>query len=69
MLVAATVAFAVAAVSVTCWFIMQGKLYDQLNNHLKKAVFMQKQPLERKITNACNNCTQTPQSAMTPSAR
>ncbi|MGY4922509.1 HAMP domain-containing sensor histidine kinase [Streptomyces sp. 900105755] len=37
MLVAAAVAFAVAAVSVTCWFIVQGKLYDQLDADLKKS--------------------------------
>ncbi|RZU14898.1 HAMP domain-containing sensor histidine kinase [Streptomyces sp. BK239] len=36
MLVAAAVAFAVAAVSVTCWFIVQGKLYDQLDGDLLK---------------------------------
>ena len=34
MLVAAAVAFAVAAVSVTCWFIVQGKLYDQVDARL-----------------------------------
>ncbi|MER7839632.1 HAMP domain-containing sensor histidine kinase [Streptomyces sp. NPDC096040] len=38
MLVAAAVAFAVAAVSVTCWFIVQGKLYDQVDADLKKSV-------------------------------
>ncbi|KOV66465.1 histidine kinase [Streptomyces sp. MMG1121] len=38
MLVAAAVAFAVAAVSVTCWFIVQGKLYDQLDNDLTKSL-------------------------------
>ena len=37
MLVAAAVAFAVAAVSVTCWFIVQGKLYDQVDNQLANA--------------------------------
>ncbi|MFF0017782.1 sensor histidine kinase [Streptomyces sp. NPDC005374] len=36
LLVAAAVAFAVAAVSVTCWFIVQGKLYEQVNNDLEK---------------------------------
>ncbi|MEU9150250.1 HAMP domain-containing sensor histidine kinase [Streptomyces sp. NPDC048417] len=36
MLVAAAVAFAVAAVSVTCWFIVQGRLYDQLEADLQK---------------------------------
>jgi len=34
MLVAAAVAFAVAAVSVTCWFIVQGKLYDEVDDRL-----------------------------------
>ncbi|MEU6242832.1 HAMP domain-containing sensor histidine kinase [Streptomyces sp. NPDC047024] len=34
MLVAAAVAFAVAAVSVTCWFIVQRKLEDELNHRL-----------------------------------
>lgn len=37
MLVAAAVAFAVAAVSVTCWFIVERKLYDQLDSDLLKA--------------------------------
>ncbi|MFI1359094.1 ATP-binding protein [Streptomyces sp. NPDC020898] len=60
LLVAAAVAFAVAAVSVTCWFLVQGKLYEQLNDDLKKAMFMQG-PLDRQINNAYNNCTQAPQ--------
>ncbi|PZG85025.1 two-component sensor histidine kinase, partial [Streptomyces sp. NTH33] len=34
LLVAAAVAFAVAAVSVTCWFIVQGKLYDEVDSRL-----------------------------------
>ncbi|MCX4763153.1 HAMP domain-containing histidine kinase [Streptomyces sp. NBC_01275] len=38
MLVAAAVAFAVAAVSVTCWFIVQGKLYEELNADLQSGV-------------------------------
>jgi two-component system sensor histidine kinase MprB len=37
MLVAAAVAFAVAAVSVTCWFIVQGKLYEELNSDLQSS--------------------------------
>ncbi|MFJ8469326.1 sensor histidine kinase [Streptomyces swartbergensis] len=37
LLVAAAVAFAVAAVSVTCWFIVQGQLYDQVDGDLKSA--------------------------------
>jgi two-component system, OmpR family, sensor histidine kinase MprB len=35
MLVAAAVAFAVAAVSVTAWFIVQGKLYDLMDKDLQ----------------------------------
>ncbi|MEV2216386.1 HAMP domain-containing sensor histidine kinase [Streptomyces sp. NPDC050997] len=38
LLVAAAVAFAVAAVSVTCWFIVQGKLYGELNNDLQSSM-------------------------------
>ncbi|MFK0169032.1 sensor histidine kinase [Streptomyces sp. NPDC090306] len=38
LLVAAAVAFAVAAVSVTCWFIVRGKLYDELDNDLRSTV-------------------------------
>lgn len=36
MLVAAAVAFGVAAVSVTCWFIVQGKLYEQVDADLRQ---------------------------------
>ncbi|GGK91125.1 sensor histidine kinase [Streptomyces flaveus] len=35
LLVAAAVAFAVAAVSVACWFIVQKKLYDELDDDLQ----------------------------------
>ncbi|MEG8279179.1 sensor histidine kinase [Streptomyces sp. AHA2] len=38
LLVAAAVAFAVAAVSVSCWFIVQGKLYDEIDEDLKSSV-------------------------------
>ncbi|MFH0521693.1 ATP-binding protein [Streptomyces sp. M41] len=53
LLVAAAVAFAVAAVSVTCWFIVQGKLYDQVNADLKK--LSQTQPYSQvvKLLGAC----------------
>ncbi|MDQ0933668.1 HAMP domain-containing sensor histidine kinase [Streptomyces turgidiscabies] len=37
LLVAAAVAFAVAAVSVTCWFIVQGRLYQQVDTQLDGA--------------------------------
>jgi two-component system, OmpR family, sensor histidine kinase MprB len=57
MLVAAAVAFAVAAVSVTCWFIVQGKLYDQVNNDLRRGM-RAPEPL---INDALNNCSEIPQ--------
>ncbi|MFJ9907009.1 sensor histidine kinase [Streptomyces sp. NPDC101152] len=60
MLVAAAVAFAVAAVSMTCWFIVQGKLYDQLDSDLQKASAMRPGQLQD-IADALNNCTHTPQ--------
>ncbi len=56
MLVAAAVAFGVAAVSVTCWFIVQGKLYEQVNNDLSQ---MADRP--GVLTSIVNDCSQTPQ--------
>ncbi|WP_327724308.1 HAMP domain-containing sensor histidine kinase [Streptomyces europaeiscabiei] len=55
MLVAAAVAFAVAAVSVTCWFIVQGKLDDEINNDLKSMVSraLPKQMVEESVLTAC----------------
>ncbi|MDX3670955.1 HAMP domain-containing sensor histidine kinase [Streptomyces europaeiscabiei] len=55
MLVAAAVAFAVAAVSVTCWFIVQGKLYDEINNDLESMVSraLPKQMVEQSVLTAC----------------
>ncbi|WP_371579082.1 ATP-binding protein [Streptomyces sp. NBC_01314] len=55
MLVAAAVAFAVAAVSVTCWFIVQGKLDDEINNDLKSMVSraLPKQMVEQSVLTAC----------------
>ncbi|MEU7061088.1 HAMP domain-containing sensor histidine kinase [Streptomyces sp. NPDC046197] len=35
LLVAAAVAFAVAAVSVTCWFIVRDRLYNEIDNDLR----------------------------------
>ncbi|MDQ0960855.1 two-component system sensor histidine kinase MprB [Streptomyces sp. B4I13] len=55
MLVAAAVAFAVAAVSVTCWFIVQGKLYDQVDHDLEKSLGMPR--LQDQAEAAVNNCT------------
>ncbi|MFE9021916.1 ATP-binding protein [Streptomyces sp. NPDC007808] len=56
LLVAAAVAFAVAAVSVTCWFIVQGKLYEQVDSDLKD---MARRP--GTVTALLQRCTQTPQ--------
>ncbi|MFJ8538663.1 ATP-binding protein [Streptomyces sp. NPDC093591] len=56
LLVAAAVAFAVAAVSVTCWFIVQGKLYQQVDDDLKKASMR----MPGQLQDALTNCTETP---------
>ncbi|MFI9171716.1 HAMP domain-containing sensor histidine kinase [Streptomyces lincolnensis] len=55
LLVAAAVAFAVAAVSMTCWFIVQGKLYEQVDADLKD---MMRQPGSAPAL--LQRCTQTP---------
>lgn len=57
LLVAAAVAFAVAAVSVTCWFIVQGKLYDQVDDDLQAAATPQ--PYSQ-VKAALDSCAQTP---------
>ncbi|MFF3897681.1 HAMP domain-containing sensor histidine kinase [Streptomyces sp. NPDC001812] len=64
LLVAAAVAFAVAAVSVTCWFIVQGKLYEQVDNDLKKATALQDPQQRGEIRSALGNCTDTPRDSM-----
>lgn len=67
LLVAAAVAFAVAAVSVTCWFIVQGKLYEQLDNDLQKSALAMVRGRPQDLDNiktALTNCTQTPQIAI-----
>jgi len=61
MLVAAAVAFAVAAVSVTCWFIVQGKLYDQVDGDLRD---MARRP--GTVQALLARCTQTPQENTQP---
>ncbi|MFE1029323.1 sensor histidine kinase [Streptomyces sp. NPDC058818] len=60
LLVAAAVAFAVAAVSVTCWFIVQGKLYDQVESDLKKATLLNNPQQRDQAREALNNCSPTP---------
>ncbi|MGY1498979.1 HAMP domain-containing sensor histidine kinase [Streptomyces sp. QTS52] len=59
LLVAAAVAFAVAAVSVTCWFIVQGKLYDQVDNDLQKMT--QRGFDDNSLRQLVANCSETPQ--------
>ncbi|MER5753147.1 HAMP domain-containing sensor histidine kinase [Streptomyces sp. NPDC002088] len=66
MLVAAAVAFAVAAVSVTCWFIVQGKLYEQVNDDLQKSSRMKGGGQIVQMQDALTNCTQTPQTSDIP---
>ncbi|WP_030318197.1 sensor histidine kinase [Streptomyces sp. NRRL B-3229] len=58
LLVAAAVAFAVAAVSVTCWFIVQGKLYDQVDADLKE---MQQPQRYDQVLGLLTSCPQAPQ--------
>ncbi|MFF4537771.1 ATP-binding protein [Streptomyces aureus] len=61
LLVAAAVAFAVAAVSVTCWFIVQRKLYDQVDNQLGNAHFRLTEPQITALLAACpKNVSDTP---------
>lgn len=57
LLVAAAVAFAVAAVSVTCWFIVQGKLYDEIDNDLRSSVGPVRSDDFQRLT---DDCRQTP---------
>ncbi|MDC0770200.1 sensor histidine kinase [Streptomyces sp. HD] len=59
LLVAAAVAFAVAAVSVTCWFIVQGKLYGQLDDNLEQ-VAEKPQPLPGVVA-TLTECPKKPQ--------
>ncbi|WP_030342131.1 sensor histidine kinase [Streptomyces sp. NRRL S-1022] len=59
MLVAAAVAFAVAAVSVTCWFIVERKLYNQLDLDLQKSLRNSTQMDQLQFT--LDHCTDTPQ--------
>ncbi|WP_055532718.1 sensor histidine kinase, partial [Streptomyces graminilatus] len=55
LLVAAAVAFAVGAVSVACWFIVQGKLYEQVDDDLRQMVSS-----PDILAPGLNQCSQTP---------
>jgi two-component system sensor histidine kinase MprB len=53
LLVAAAVAFGVAAVSVTCWFIVRGKLYDEIDKNLQDQKQAQQYALVQAVLNDC----------------
>ncbi|MFJ5264167.1 sensor histidine kinase [Streptomyces sp. NPDC088387] len=57
LLVAAAVAFAVAAVSVSCWFVVRGRLYQEVDNDLAQASTPQRGSV---IQSVLANCTQEP---------
>ncbi|MFJ3228909.1 sensor histidine kinase [Streptomyces sp. NPDC086783] len=57
LLVAAAVAFGVAAVSVTCWFIVRGKLYDEIDENLHSV----NAPLEKlDVASVASDCPAEP---------
>ncbi|MFJ1554017.1 sensor histidine kinase [Streptomyces mirabilis] len=60
LLVAAAVAFAVAAVSVTCWFIVERKLYEQVDESLGSQRKSLPYPV---VENALNNCGRAPKAS------
>ncbi|MEU6221264.1 HAMP domain-containing sensor histidine kinase [Streptomyces sp. NPDC047022] len=62
LLVAAAVAFGVAAVSVSCWFVVQGKLYDQVDNNLKNGSGRVR---SGGLAGVLSNCTTTPSQSTT----
>ncbi|MGW3664121.1 HAMP domain-containing sensor histidine kinase [Streptomyces sp. NPDC005141] len=62
LLVAAAVAFGVATVSVTCWFIVQGKLYEQVDNDLQRGM----RAPGPAILSALNYCTAKPDNTVPP---
>ncbi|MFH8937124.1 HAMP domain-containing sensor histidine kinase [Streptomyces griseosporeus] len=62
LLVAAAVAFAVAAVSVTCWFIVKGKLYDELDSDLRSAA---NRPVQQTLfLEAIGSCSASPSNSL-----
>lgn len=60
LLVAAAVAFAVAAVSVTCWFIVERKLYEQVDDSLGSQRKSLPYPV---VESALNNCGRAPKAS------
>ncbi|MER5183639.1 HAMP domain-containing sensor histidine kinase [Streptomyces sp. NPDC002896] len=57
LLVAAAVAFAVAAVSMTCWFIVRGKLYDAVEDDLRAANSPVRASLLGEVLGDCSQST------------
>ncbi|MFF3709061.1 HAMP domain-containing sensor histidine kinase [Streptomyces phaeochromogenes] len=66
LLVAAAVAFGVAAVSVTCWFIVQGKLYEQVDRQVDSAGFRLKEQDITALLAACPKSVTPSSDAMQP---
>lgn len=59
LLVAVAVAFAVAAVSVSAWFVVQQKLYDEVDNDLRTAAGEPQKYND--VMGVLGNCVQEPQ--------
>ncbi|MET8825729.1 HAMP domain-containing sensor histidine kinase [Streptomyces sp. NPDC004610] len=57
LLVAAAVAFAVAAVSVACWFVVRGKLYDEIDDTLRNSNV---RLTDIDVRATLSNCSQSP---------
>ncbi|MET8854871.1 HAMP domain-containing sensor histidine kinase [Streptomyces sp. NPDC004579] len=66
LLVAAAVAFGVATVSVTCWFIVQGKLYEQVDAQLDDAHFRLTEPQITALLASCPKSVAGTSDAMRP---
>ncbi|WP_077799258.1 cell wall metabolism sensor histidine kinase WalK [Streptomyces sp. JHA26] len=66
LLVTTAVAFAVAAVSVTCWFIVQGKLYGEVDDNLRNGnLHMSLSAIRTTLA----DCTRTPDPTQPPGPR
>ncbi|HET9379756.1 MAG TPA: HAMP domain-containing sensor histidine kinase [Streptomyces sp.] len=66
LLVSAAVAFAVAAVSLTCWFIVRGKLYGEIDDNLRYGNVHLSIP---QVQSTLNRCAQAPDGTRPPGPR
>jgi two-component system sensor histidine kinase MprB len=66
LLVTAAVAFAVAAVSMTCWFVVQGKLYGEIDDNLRYGNIRM---TLAQIESTLDHCTQVPYGTPQPGPR